>query len=188
MKIDNYSFYERAKRPIKYCFDKLYCPKYIGLENIPNAPYILAGNHTSILDIPLLACGIDDPINFMAKEELFKNKLFAWFLTNVNAFPIKRGKSDLGAMRHALTILKDGGVLGIFPEGTRNKGEELLEFKRGTEVLAKIANVPVVPFGIMGEYKYKKRICLCIGEPLDPNLISQNPELLRDKVKELIRR
>lgn len=186
--MNKYVFYERVKRPIKYCFDKYFCPKYIGLENIPEAPYILAGNHTSIFDIPLLVSGIDDQINFMAKDELFKNKLIAWFLTNMKAFSVKRGKCDLTAIRHAIVTLRDGEVLGIFPEGTRNQSSELLEFKSGTETLAKMTRVPVVPFGITGEYKYRSHVCLSIGKPLNYEELSEHPEFLREKVKELIRR
>ncbi len=188
MEAKNYVFYKRVKRPLKFVFDKLYCPKYIGLENIPEKPYILAGNHTSMLDIPLLISGIDDPINFMAKEELFKNKAFAKILEKMHAFPVKRGQRDMEAMRHALLTLREGGVLGIFPEGTRNKSSELLEFQSGSEVLAKAAKAPIVPFGIVGDYGFRSRVCLCIGEPLDPMEVNKNPEMLRDKVKELIRR
>jgi 1-acyl-sn-glycerol-3-phosphate acyltransferase len=188
MGINKCVFYERVKKPTKFCFDKLFCPKYVGLNNIPKAPYILAGNHTSMLDIPLLMCGLDDQINFMAKEELFKQKLIARFLEKMNAFPVKRGKMDLAAVRHAALVLKDGGVLGIFPEGTRNKGRELLQFQGGTEAIAKMADVPVVPFGISGEYKLRGNVTLAIGEPLTPEVLKQDPELLRNKVKELIRR
>ncbi len=188
MDAKNYVFYERVKRPLKFVFDKFFCPKYIGLENIPEKPYILAGNHTSMLDIPLLICGIDDQIAFMSKEELFRNKIIATLFKKMHAFPVKRGQRDMQAMRQALTVLKDGDVLGIFPEGTRNKTSELLEFQSGTEVLAKAARVPIVPFGIVGDYGYKSRVCLCIGEPLNPIEVNKNPEILKESVKELIRR
>ena len=184
---NKYKFYKRMKTIEKFCIDKLFKINVTGLENIPITPYILAGNHTSMLDIPLLMVSIDDQINFMAKAELFKNPILKWVLINAKAFPVEREKVDIKAMKNACNVIKSGEVLGIFPEGTRNKGHELLEFKKGCGIIAMRTNTVIVPFGISGTYKIGHQINLNIGEPIEALDAKENPNLLRDKVKTLIK-
>ena len=179
MKTKEYSFYERIKRPLKYCFDKYFCPKYIGLENIPQAPYILAGNYVSIFDISFLMCGIDNQINFIVNEEMFQKLMFSWFLIHIEAFPCGE-KLDLMTIRKALLVLKDSGVISIFLNDIKNEKSEI-------ENIATIAKVPIVPFGITGDYKYKSNVCLEIGKPLNPSELDNN-QLLENRIKKMIRR
>ena len=185
--MNKYKFYERVKRIEKFAFDRYFTPNVEGLENLPVKPYILDGNHISMLDAALLIAEIPDQINFMAKDELFQNKFLNWLFTNMKAFPVKRDKTDLGAMRHACQVLKDEEVLGIFPEGTRNKGNELLEFKKGTEFIAFRSKALVVPFGISGEYGFKSGITLKIGEAIPYLDLKDDPDILREKVKTLVK-
>jgi len=85
---------------------------------------------------------------------------------NVNAFPIDRAGNDLKAIKTALSVLKDGKVLGIFPEGTRVKEGEESSAKAGVSMLALRAKVPVVPGAIVGEYKLFKKVHIIFGEPV----------------------
>jgi len=86
----------------------------------------------------------------MAKQELFRNKLFGALLKAVGAFPVKRESGDLGAIKKSLTILKRGDVLTMFPEGSRREGQEQAAAKHGASLLAIKARVPVLPVYIEG--------------------------------------
>lgn len=182
-------FYNSVKKilgkPIKLVFN----PKITGLDNIPNKPYILAGNHKSLLDIPLLAIYIKDDIHFMAKKELFNNTIARRFFEKCGAFPVDRESFDLKAIKTALRLLRDDNVLGIFPEGTRNKTDNLiLPFKDGVSSIASRTNSLIVPFGISGEYKFRGDLRLNIGEAIDIKSIEKEKqtEYIENKVKELI--
>ena len=185
----NFKFYSSVKKIIS-CQVKLFLnPIVNGLENIPIKPYILVGNHKSLLDIPLLVTYIDDDIHFMAKKELFNFRLFKTILMNLGAFPVDRTKTDIDAIKTSLKILNEGDVLGIFPEGTRNKTDKiLLPFKNGAIKLSHKTNVPIVPFGISGSYGFRSKIGLNIGKSINFNTFSVDDEnkYLEEKVKELI--
>lgn len=122
-----------------------------GLENIPESgPAIVAGNHTSFLDPPLIGAAMKRPVSFMAKAELFKVPLLGQFLRAVNTFPVHRGAADRSAIRSALEVVGRGDILGLFPEGTRNHTEELLPPQKGVASIALRSNAPVIPVGITG--------------------------------------
>ena len=188
MKINDCVFYERVKRPIKYCFDKYFNPIYVGLENIPEKPYILAGNHHSFLDAFLLMSGIDDPISFAANENLFNNIFMSKFLHGMRVLSIDYGSTNLSSIREAILAKEDKKVVGIFPEGKINKTDELGTFRSEVEILALLTNVPVVPFGINGRYSYKSNVHLNIGEPIETAELKSHLEIVHEKVKELMRR
>ncbi len=141
--------------------------KVIGKEHIPaQGGFVLALNHRSNLDV--IAGGLSCPrqLHYMAKKELFQNKLFGWFLKKLNAFPLDRAGNDLKAIKTALSLLKSGEVLGIFPEGTRVKHGEDVGAKAGVSMLALRAKVPVVPGVIVGDYKLFRRVYVVFGEPI----------------------
>lgn len=123
-----------------------------GTEKVKNfeSGHILCSNHLSNLDPVYLAMVHFKPINFMAKAELFKNKLFSKFLSAIGVFAVNRGKSDHQALDKATDILKSGEVLGIFVEGTRSKTGEFLRPKSGTTVLAYNTSSPIIPVCITG--------------------------------------
>ena len=128
--------------------------KVIGAENIPAAGgVIIAANHVSLWDPPVLGAAIPRRIHFMAKEELFTNPVFSWLITKLGAFPVKRGIADRTAIRTALSLLENGSVLGLFPEGTRSKTGVLGAPEPGLAMLAIKAGVPVVPAAIVGTNK-----------------------------------
>ncbi len=139
-----------------------------GLENIPEGEnLVVCANHKSLFDAPLLAMCLPFKIRFMAKEELFKNKLFASFFRALGAFPVKRGKGDIGALKAAIKILKDGEYLGIFPEGSRSPKGYMHKGKAGAALIAAKSGVNILPVGIFGEYKLFSRLTVRIGKPID---------------------
>ena len=123
---------------ITYLFVRIaFRMRYEGLENIPiNGGYILCSNHRSNFDPVFLVHKVPASIRFMAKEELFKNKLLGALIGSLGAFPIARGKGDTAAIDTAADILTNSGVLLVFPEGTRSKDGNLQRGRAGASVLA----------------------------------------------------
>ncbi|MFZ7120447.1 MAG: lysophospholipid acyltransferase family protein [Eubacteriaceae bacterium] len=139
-----------------------------GIEKIPsNGAIIICSNHIHWADPIILACkGIKRHVHFLGKNELFKNKFFSTFLKGLNVIPIKRGESDVSAIKNSLRILKNSEVLGIFPEGTRVKEGEDRRPELGLALLAIKSKATIIPIGIIGNYKIRTLIKLNIGEPI----------------------
>lgn len=132
-------------------FKLFYRCEYYGLENLPSrGPYIICSNHTSWFDPPMVASIVPggQGVSFMAKEELFKIFIIGSLIRRVNAFPVKRHSADRRAIKHALNILSDGGILALFPEGTRIRTGELGEPQHGAAMIALKSNKPVLPVAI----------------------------------------
>jgi 1-acyl-sn-glycerol-3-phosphate acyltransferase len=126
-------------------------------ERLPRTgPVIVAPNHVSFADPPLVGCGTARPLFFMAKRELFV-PVFGPILHSVNTFPVDRGTVDLGAIRHALGLLSEGKALLVFPEGTRGDGRTLGLPNQGVAMLAKRSGAQVVPVGVVGSGKFLGR-------------------------------
>lgn len=138
-----------------------------GRENLPkNSGAIVAINHRSNWDVVVLGATTPRKLGFMAKAELFKNKIFAAFFSALGAFPVQRGKGDLGAIKAALSRLRNGEIVAMFPEGTRVKEGQEVEPKQGAVVLATRAQVPIVPINISGKYRWMSKITITYGEPI----------------------
>lgn len=141
--------------------------KVAGLENIPaEGAFILAPNHKSFFDPVVVAVKCKRQIRFMAKAELFKNKLFGKIITALGAFPLQRGKGDIAAIKAAFSILKEGNVLLMFPQGKRIKDDSRGNLKTGVAVIAHKMQVPVVPVSICGKYKFRSKITVTYGKPI----------------------
>jgi 1-acyl-sn-glycerol-3-phosphate acyltransferase len=119
-------------------------------------PLIVAANHRSFLDPFLVGCCIRRPVYFVAKQELFNKRWQGWILNCLGAFPIKRGESDEESMATARGVLERGGVLVIFPEGTRIRKGGLGRPKRGVGRLALETGAPVVPIAILGSDRTRR--------------------------------
>lgn len=139
-----------------------------GKENIPKGKnVVLMGNHQCILDpLTLALCTPDREIHFMGKKELFKNRAFGWVLRKVHAFPVDRGNIDMGAVRTAMNVLRDGDTLGIFPEGTRSRTGHMLPLLGGASMIALKSGCDVVPVYIDGRYKPFRRMKVIVGQPV----------------------
>lgn len=162
------SFYQFAKTVVKMVLKPKYKVKESGTENIPKeGPVIICSNHISNYDPPIVGITCPRPIHFMAKEELFQNKIFGFILKNVNAILIKRGMSDRNALRKGLEVLKEGHVLGLFPEGTRSKTGEIKKGMAGAGFFALRSKATVVPCAIVGSYTSKEPLKVFYGKPVD---------------------
>lgn len=160
-------FYRFAKimfLPIIYL---LFWPKIEGLENFPpDGKVIVYSNHSSNFDPIVLGVLLPRKLHFMAKEELFRVPILGPIITKLGAFSVKRGKVDISAIKNSLRILKDGKVLGMFPEGTRSESGEIQNFSRGIASIALRAESCVVPVAILDGYRCFKRITVRVGEPI----------------------
>lgn len=162
------SLYAFGKQVVNCFFHIVYRVKVEGRETIPKGQnYIICANHKSNLDPPLVGLCMPFPVRFMAKEELFHNKLVGSVLTMVGAFPIKRGKSDVGAMRTALKLAKDGEHVVIFPEGGRSHQDSMRKGKMGAAMIAVKSGVNILPVGVDGAYRPFGKLTVRIGKPID---------------------
>jgi 1-acyl-sn-glycerol-3-phosphate acyltransferase len=122
-----------------------------GAEHVPAAgPVLLVANHVSHLDPPLIGAVAPRPLSFMAKAELFRVPMFGGLIRRLNAQPLRREGGDAAALRAALRVLKGGGALLVFPEGTRGANGILGTPKPGAGMLAVLGGAPVIPVYISG--------------------------------------
>ncbi len=175
-----YAFLKAIARVLFRIFGKL---KVEYRMPIPDGGVILACNHISDLDPPVLAAASTRPVYFLAKKELFQNRLVGAILRGFKAYPLDRSKGDLAAIKRALGLLKEEKVLGIFPEGTRVKGAQLGKPHNGAAFLAVQAKVPIVPVAISGTgpgfrglFLGKVRMSI---EFLEPITVEQIEELVK---------
>ena len=160
-------FYKTIVGILRVLIKGVFRVRVIGAENMPKeGGAIVASNHRSNWDPIVVAITTPRKLTFMAKAELFKNKMVASVLRAVGAFPIKRGGGDVGAIKGALTILKNEDAMLIFPEGTRVADESKSEAKPGTVMLAIRAKVPVVPVYTTGKYRWFSKITVTFGKPV----------------------
>lgn len=139
----------------------------VGRENIPEGAAVLCANHSSWSDPFLLwfAATKKHFLHIMAKAELFKIPVLSFFMRQLSVIPVDRGHSDVQAIKSSLRCLKEGGKLGIFPEGTRAKEDNVIEAKRGAVRIADRAGVPVVPVYIPRKKKLFRKTTVIIGKP-----------------------
>lgn len=189
---ENKKLYEILKITCGTLFKILYRPTAYGVENIPKeGGIIFAGNHKHAFDPVAVVIHTERIIHYMAKETIFKG-LHGKLFESIGLIKVYRTKSNPVAVNEAEKILKQGGAVGIFPEGTRNRTEqELLKFKQGAVAIAKQANALIIPFAIKGEYKlFRKGLIIEFGKPVDVNQMETKEanDYIRNEVLELIRK
>ena len=176
------SKFYRFMRPIVKIFTNAFLrPKYEGIENIPkNGSIVLAGNHTNILDPLLIISSTKRSVHFLAKDELWKfpkNIIF----DNLGLISVNRRDGDKKALLSAKKCLREGEIIGIFPEGTTLKEVDLLPFKFGAVKMASDTDTKIVPFAISGDYKlFSKNLKIKYGKPIT---VSKNKNLEKDNEK-----
>jgi len=122
-----------------------------GVENVPDSACIIACNHQSFLDPPLVGSSLLKETFFFARKSLFKNPLLGWVLRTCNTIPVDRdGGSDVAAFKRVFSILRNGQRLLMFPEGTRSRDGELQEAQAGIGLIACKTRVPIVPVRVFG--------------------------------------
>lgn len=172
----------RITRPLIKVFMKMFFrPTYIGIEFLPtDNNFILAGNHTSYLDPLLLISSTDKTIHFLAKDSLLRG-IKGILFKNMGIIPVNRKIHDKNALKTAEEELLNKKVIGIFPEGTINKTEDItIPFKIGAVKMAQDTDTLLVPFTITGKYKiFRKSVVIEFYKPykINDNLTSENTKL-----------
>lgn len=147
-------FYRFVRGVAKVIFTPLFRVKIIGLENVPqNGGVIMCANHTSLTDPIFLAINIKRQIHFMGKAELFGNCFTKWFFNKLGSFAVKRGQGDTGAIRTGEDVINSGGMMGIFPEGTRYLEGAPRKAKAGVAMIAASTKADILPVSIFREGK-----------------------------------
>lgn len=176
-----------------YIYCKIvYKLQIIGKENVPKEDAVLfCGNHRTYLDPPLIVVTAGRHMRFMAKEELAKNKFLAFLGVVFEAIYVKRDSKDITAMKEALKTLKNGGCIGLFPEGTRNGLEKNHgKLKNGAAYLALKTGAKIVPIGIQGDSKPFHKSIIVYGKPLDLSKykdLKKIDEQVEDEVSKLLK-
>lgn len=153
-----------------------------GVRNIPaQGGAVLVANHCSYLDPPVMcSCSPRRIVHFMARDTLFSSRFARWYFNGVRVIPLDRTRGDLGALRKAIATLKEGRVIGLFPEGTRSPDGQMREAKGGIGFLIAKGDVPVVPLYISGTFQAfpkgssqfrPSRIRVRVGPPIMPEEI-----------------
>ena len=158
----------------------VYDMHFEGLENLPEKEgVIVASNHRSYADPVLLTMYMKRPMHYMAKEELFKNKLFGAFITMLGAFPVKRGVGDMKVIEDSVAFLEKGHNLVIFPEGTRMKENKVGRGKTGVALIAAMSGADVLPVGICFEgtkLHFRTKLTIKIGKLIPHEEIAVSSE------------
>ncbi len=177
------SWVYRGARDTVYVFSKIFFRLEIhGEENIPaEGSCVLASNHVSFLDPPLIACVARfkrRAVRFMARDTLYSSAFESWFLNAIHAIPLSRDKGDIAALRTAIKTIKSGSPVALFPEGTRTDDGDLKDAKGGVAFLVAKSGVPVIPIYIDGIYaaypktaKFIKphKVRIFVGQPIHPS-------------------
>lgn len=161
-------FYAFARAVTRAVFAVLYDVRFEGRENIPkDGGGLVVCNHRFLKDPVVLAHAFPNrQLYFMSKAEWFQNKPFGWLLGALGAFPVNRGAGDLDALGHAVELVEQGHLVGIFPEGTRNRTGGPMKPKSGTAFIARQTKADIIPCAILfGERRgFRSKVTVRIGE------------------------
>jgi len=154
-----------------------------GRRHIPGkGAFIMVGNHQSFLDPVFMGVGSTRRLLFMARDSLFRSRLFGGLIRSTNAIPLSRDKADIATMRLVLKRLKEGEAVCLYPEGTRSRDGKITAFKPGFGLLCRRSKAPVVPALVDGAFECWPRqrklfspgpILVQFGKPLPPEAISE---------------
>lgn len=149
----------------------------VGLEKIPEGGALLCANHVSGWDPIVIALSLprDSRLTVMAKDQLFRIPLLGGFLRKLGIIPVKRGESDLNAVKSSMRALNGGNRLLVFPEGTRVEERGEVEAKGGVTMMATRTGVPMIPVYCGGKHKFLRKTTIVFGEPYIPVIAGRRP-------------
>ena len=182
-----YKLYRFVRPIIKFLMKLLYRIEIVGSENIPlEEGVILAGNHKHNLDCMMLISSTKRTIRFLAKKELLDK--CGWLFKKMGIIPVDRKRKNKEALNEACSVLNNGGVIGIFPEGTFNDTEYITRpFKIGAVKFSYDTKKPIVPFAIINDYKlFRKSVKIIFGKPYvvkNSDLVYENNRLMNKVIK-----
>lgn len=181
-------FYSTIKAMVKRFYHVRYKIRVIGEDRIPSeGPVIICSNHISELDPPLVAISVKREMAFFAKSELFRIPVLGFLISRLNAFPVERGKGDRAALKKSVEVLKEGNMLLIFPEGSRNRSGTLKELQQGAGFMAVKSGAKVVPAAIKGNYDRNKGVTMVFGKPIDTAALvaeGRNRKEITERIRE----
>lgn len=188
-------FYKFIYAVLRVLAGVFYPWRAMGNEKLPvSGGAVLCANHTSFLDpiLLLMAATKKRQIHIMAKAELFKIPVFGGILRRMGVIPVKRGMSDISAIKEGLRVLKNGELLLIFPEGTRVKDGQQADAHPGAIVLAGRADVPVMPVYIGAKKRMFRKTAVVFGDPYKLQFVGRKPthedgQRLKDELMDKIR-
>lgn len=165
----------------------------VGHENIPlSGGVIIAPNHVSLADPPLVGSAMRRPLFFMAKKELFDVPVLGFLIKRTNAFPVRRGHNDFSAIRTAEKLLKEGNCLLMFPEGTRSKDGGFGIPRSGCGMVACHSQKPVIPVRIVNSFFLRsfKKLSVIFGRPIYPpkKYTKETYQIFSDQIMEEIKK
>lgn len=171
-------FYRLTKNSLAIFFKVFYGHKIYGLGHVPQGKALIAPNHTSFLDPPIIAASMPEEIAFLARKTLFKSASFGWMIRKLNAYPVTGTTQDLGSIKLICQLLSEGKKVVIFPEGLRSVDGTLGPIKSGIGMLAMRAEAPIIPVYLSGCFKIwnrsqrfpklSGRTACVFGTPIDP--------------------
>lgn len=164
----NERFYDFSKETVRLIARTLWRAQASGTQDVPlDGPLIVACNHVSYLDPPVMGSFCPRRISYMAKKELFSIPILGNVIRGLGAYAVDREGSATAAIKRSLEVLRQGGTVGIFPEGTRNRTGEVVP-QPGVALLASLAKAPVVPACILGSDRALRlgQIKVAFGPPL----------------------
>ncbi len=168
-------FYYLANWVLRHVFRLLMRIEVEGEEHVPpEGPLIVAINHMSLMDPPLIGAFFPRDLEMMAKVELFRRPVIGWVVRHYGAFPVHRGEADLRALKHAMRALRAGHAILMAPEGTCSKTLQLQRGKEGVALVAVRTGAPVLPVALYGQENWwrdllrlrRPRVHIRIGEPI----------------------
>ncbi|MEE8170589.1 MAG: lysophospholipid acyltransferase family protein [Phycisphaerae bacterium] len=179
---------------VRSVFLILFRVRVFHLNRVPRTGgVLLVCNHESFLDPLAAALALPRDVHFMARDTLFRHFIFGVFIRAVNAFPVRRGASDVAAFKEALRRLRAGGALLVFPEGTRSCDGRVGSFHVGPILLARRAGVPIVPVALDGTFKAWPRdarwprpraVRVTYGHPIPNSVIQRDdPPVLAERIR-----
>ncbi|MFR2535031.1 MAG: (d)CMP kinase [Clostridia bacterium] len=146
----------------------VYRVKIVGNQNVAEeGAFIICANHINYLDAAAIVLFTKRKVNFIAKEDLFNHRILNWLAHVFDIIPINRGTQDLESMKRSIKTLNAGGILGIFPEGTRKGIAKGGKAKTGAAYMAIRTGTPVIPVGIAGSFKPFTKVVMQYGKPMD---------------------